>query len=223
MIVTVAVPEAAVLLAFNVSRLDPVVGLVANAAVTPLGNPDAVSATLPVNPPTSATVMVSVALLPCAIDRVEAEGASVKPGGVFAATVSARVVVSVIAPDAPVTVTVEVPGVALLLAAKVTRLEPVAGLAPNAAVTPLGNPDADRVTLLENGLTSIIEMVSVALLPCVTEREDADGVSAKLPVAALPQVFPLMANEVGIAFVAPFQVPLKPNPLVLPPAGMRPL
>jgi len=52
--VSVAVPEAAVLLAFNVSTLDPMVGLVPKAAVTPLGNPDATSATLPVNPPTSA-------------------------------------------------------------------------------------------------------------------------------------------------------------------------
>jgi len=40
-----------------------VAGLVANAAVTPLGRPDAARVTLPVNPPTSVTVMVSVAVL----------------------------------------------------------------------------------------------------------------------------------------------------------------
>jgi hypothetical protein len=76
--ITVAVPEAAVLLAFNVSTLAPVVGFVAKAAVTPLGNPDALSATLPVNPPTSVTAIVSVALPPGTIDRAEAEGESVK-------------------------------------------------------------------------------------------------------------------------------------------------
>ena len=36
----------------------------AKAAVTPLGNPDAVKVTLPVKPPVSVTVMVSVAVLP---------------------------------------------------------------------------------------------------------------------------------------------------------------
>jgi len=79
LMVTVVVPVAAVLLAVRVSTLVPVVGLVPNAAVTPLGNPDATRVTLPVNPPTSVTVMVSVAVLPCVTDRVDAEGASVGP------------------------------------------------------------------------------------------------------------------------------------------------
>jgi hypothetical protein len=51
-----------------------------NAAVTPPGKPDAARVTLPVNPFTSVTVIVSVALLPCVNARVDAEGASVKPG-----------------------------------------------------------------------------------------------------------------------------------------------
>ena len=221
--VTVAVPEAAVLLAFNVSTLDPVVGLVAKTAATPFGNPDAARATLPVNPPTSVTATVSVALPPCAIDRVEADGASVKLGGVLATTVRATVAVSVREPEVPVTVIEEVPTVAVLLAVSVSTLVPVAGSAPKAAVTPVGNPDAAKVTLPLNGLKSAMEMVSVALLPWVTESADAEGDNAKLPVVELPQVFPLMANDAGIAFVTPFQVPLKPNPLVLAPAATRPL
>jgi hypothetical protein len=163
--VTVYVPEAAVLLAFNVSTLDPVVGLVPKTAATPVGKPDAASATLPVNPPTSVTVIVSVALAPCGRDKVDEDAASVKLGGVFATMVRAMVAVSVSEPEVPVMVTVEVPTVAVLLAVSVRTLDPVTGLAPNAAVTPLGNPDAARVTLPENGLTSVIEMVSVALLP----------------------------------------------------------
>jgi len=63
-IVTVAVPVVAVLLAVRVSTLVLVVGFVPNDAVTPLGRPEAANVTLPVNPPTSVTVMVSVALLP---------------------------------------------------------------------------------------------------------------------------------------------------------------
>ena len=58
--VTVEVPAAAPGLAVNVSTLDLAVGLVANAALTPVGRPDAVSVTFPANGLTSVTVMVSV-------------------------------------------------------------------------------------------------------------------------------------------------------------------
>ena len=64
LIVIVDVPVAAVLLAVSVSTLEPVAGFVANAAVTPLGNPVAASVTAPVNPPTSLTEIVLVPLLP---------------------------------------------------------------------------------------------------------------------------------------------------------------
>ena len=62
--VTVNAPVVSVLLAVRVSTLLLVVGLVPNEAVTPLGKPDAASVTLPVNPPLSVTVIVSVELLP---------------------------------------------------------------------------------------------------------------------------------------------------------------
>jgi len=62
--VTVEVPVAAVALAVSVRTLEPVVGLVAKAAVTPLGSPEAASVTLPVKPPAPVTVRVSVELLP---------------------------------------------------------------------------------------------------------------------------------------------------------------
>jgi len=64
LMVTVAVPVEAELLAFSVRTLLPVVGLVAKAAVTPEGKPEAASVTLPVNPLTSVTVIVLVPLLP---------------------------------------------------------------------------------------------------------------------------------------------------------------
>ena len=58
LMVTVAAPVAAVLLAVSVTTLVPVVGLVAKAAVTPLGKPEAASVTLPVNPFWPDTVIV---------------------------------------------------------------------------------------------------------------------------------------------------------------------
>src|SRR6202451_2920042 len=79
-IVTVDVPVVAVALAVSVSTLVPVVGFVPNAAVTPLGKPDAASVTLPVNPPTSVTVMVLVPLLPWVIVRLLGESDKVKLG-----------------------------------------------------------------------------------------------------------------------------------------------
>jgi hypothetical protein len=53
----------------------------------------------------------------------------------------------------------------------------------------------------------------------------AEGFSVKLPVGATlpPQAVPLMAKFVGTALVVPFQVPLNPMPVALPPAGMLPL
>lgn len=51
-----------------------------NVAVTPLGRPVAARDTLPVNPPASVTVIVSVPLLLWATDSAAAEGASEKLG-----------------------------------------------------------------------------------------------------------------------------------------------
>lgn len=65
LIVTVTGPPmVAVLLAVRVRTLELVAGLVAKAAVTPPGRPEAESVTPPVNPPTSVTETVLVPLLP---------------------------------------------------------------------------------------------------------------------------------------------------------------
>src|ERR1700722_11285340 len=78
-IVTVDEPVVAVLLAVRVSTLLFVVGLVPNEAVTPLGKPAAARVTLPVKPPTSATLIVLVPLLPWVIDNDDGDDASVNP------------------------------------------------------------------------------------------------------------------------------------------------
>jgi hypothetical protein len=107
----------------------------------------------------------------------------VKFGVAVEVTVRATVVVAVKLLDVPVIVTVAVPVVAVLLAVSVRTLEPVVGFVPNAAVTPLGKPDAARVTLPLNPFTSFTEMVLEPLLPCVTDRLLGDADSVKLGVA----------------------------------------
>jgi hypothetical protein len=97
------------------------------------------------------------------MERVCAEGARVKPDPT---TVRAMVVVAVVLPEVPVMVTVTgPPTVAVLLAVNVSTLELVDDAGLNVAVTPLGRPVAVKVTLPVNPPTSVIVMVSVAVLP----------------------------------------------------------
>ena len=94
-------------------------------------------------------------------------------------TVSAMAVVAVSVPDFPVTVIVEVPAAAVALAVSVSTLVPVVGLAPNTALTPLGRPDATRVTLPVNPPVSFTLMVSVSLVLGVTESADSEDPRVK--------------------------------------------
>ena len=61
--------------------------------------------------------------------------------------------------EAPVTVTVKVPIAAVLVADRVKRLEVVAGFVPKTALTPLGRPDAVKLTLLLNPFRGLKVMV----------------------------------------------------------------
>jgi hypothetical protein len=86
-------------------------------------------------------------------------------------TVRAIVVDAVRLPEVPVMVTVTGPPViAVLAAVSINTLELVAGLVAKDAVTPLGRPDAARFTLPVNPLAAVTAMVSVALLPWITDR-----------------------------------------------------
>ena len=193
-----------------------------NDAVTPVGIPDAARVTLPVNVPVSCTVIVSVPLAFWAIESAEADGVSVKPDA--EGTVSEMVVVTgVNVPDVPVMVIGYVPATVVEATANVTTLEVAEEVGLNEAVTPVGMPVAAKDTLPVNGLTSVTVIVSLPLAPSATVRVDAEGVSLKPPVAAPPQVVPLIANDSGTVFVVPFQVPLKPIPERLLPAAMLPL
>src|SRR6266849_5288600 len=79
MMLTVAVPTGAALLAESVSVLVPLVLVGLNEAVTPLGKPDADKLTVPEKPPCGVTVMVLVPLAPCMKLRLLGEAARAKP------------------------------------------------------------------------------------------------------------------------------------------------
>ena len=76
------------------------------------------------------------------------------------------VVAAVRLPDVPVMVTVAVPVDAAELAVRVSVLALVAGFGLNAAVTPLGKPEVERVTLPVNPFAGVMAIMLVAWLPC---------------------------------------------------------
>jgi hypothetical protein len=199
-IVTVAVPTVADADAVSV-RVEValpfaagVTGLVENVAVTPLGRPLALSVVAELNPPVLVMAIVLAPLLPCVTVSEEGDAAMVKFGDDAAFTVSETVVVAVKVPDVPVMVTVAFPVVAVLLAVRVSVLLEVVGFVLKAAVTPLGKPDAARVTLPENPPRSVTVMVLVPLPPRVTATLLGDEARVKLgdedPASALSRPLP---------------------------------
>jgi hypothetical protein len=80
-------------------------------------------------------------------------------------------------PEVPVTVTVAVPVVAVLLAVSVNVvvLAVLAGLKD--AVTPLGSPVADKLTLPVKPFCGVTVMVLVPLPPCIIVRLFGDAES----------------------------------------------
>jgi hypothetical protein len=135
-------------------------------------------------PFTGLTVMVLVPLPPCVTETLVGDADSEKSGAAAALTVRVIEVVRVKLPDVPVMVTVAVPVVAVPLAVKVTVLfvAVLAGLKD--AVTPLGSPDADKLTLPLKPFTGLTVTVLVPLPPCVTETLVGDADSEKLGTAA---------------------------------------
>lgn len=89
-------------LTLKVSVLVLVAEAGANAAVTPVGRPAAVSDILPVNPPMSVTPIVAVPEPHCGIVRIVGETLSVYP--VAGVTVTGIVMTFTVVPEVPVTV-----------------------------------------------------------------------------------------------------------------------
>lgn len=154
------------LLAVSVRVLVPVVLVGLNDAVTPLGNPEADKLTLPVKPLVGFTVIVLLPLEPCVTVKLDGAAESVKFGAGF--TVRVTVAVWLKVPEVPVIVTVAVPVVAVPLAVSVSVLVPVVLVGLKDAVTPLGRPEADRLTLPVKPFVGFTVIVLVPLPPCVT-------------------------------------------------------
>ena len=106
----------------------------------------------------SAKLAVCPALTVWEVGDPEA-GPRVKSGDPVSVSVSG--VVCVRLPEVPVTVTVPENGVAVALAVSVSVLLLVAGFGLKAAVTPLGNPEAESDTLPLNPFSGVIVIVLV--------------------------------------------------------------
>jgi hypothetical protein len=85
------------------------------------------------------------------------------------------VVVLVKLPDAPVTVMVAAPVEAEALAVKVSVLVEVAGFGLKLAVTPLGSPEAEKLTCPLKPFAAVMLMVLSPLLPCTTLKVLGDA------------------------------------------------
>jgi hypothetical protein len=133
-------------LAAKVSKLVFVVVAWLKDAVTPLGGPVAVRATLAAEPFELATSMMLLTVAP-PTRRVSAlsEDEILKPGS---GMVNAMVVVLTRIPEVPVTVSVQVPGSAIELGVSVNVLLLVVLGELKVAVTPLGTPDTAKLTAL---------------------------------------------------------------------------
>ena len=102
----VAVVEATAIVMLEVPAPGAAMDVGLNAAVTPVGRPDAERAIAALNPPETAVVMVDLPVLPCVTETEVGEAESVKAGTGAEVTVSEMVAVCVIPPPVPVTVMV---------------------------------------------------------------------------------------------------------------------
>jgi len=170
---TLKVPVLAELLTVSVTVLLEVEGFGLKAAVTPVGRLDAEKLTLPLKLFVGLMVIVDVPVLPRATLRLLGAAERLKFGPAF--TVRAIVVACVRPPDVPVIVTVTLPVVAVLLAVNVSVLVLVVLLGMNDGVTPLGRPEADRLTLPVKPFCGVTVIVLVPLFPWVIVRLDGDA------------------------------------------------
>jgi hypothetical protein len=207
--VMVKPPVGAVLLAANVSVLVPLVLVGLNEAVTPVGTPEAVRATLLLKPFWGVTVMELVPLDPCDKFTVAGEADSAKFGAPF--TVSWIVAEPVRLPEVPVIVTVAEPVVAALLAESVTLLplNPLFGL--NEAVTPAGKPEAEKVTIPLKPPKGCTEIALLPFPPCTSVMLPSEAARLKPWIGLIPgQLFSKLS-----ALMDPIPV-AKSQPMVVP-------
>jgi hypothetical protein len=179
--VTFTVPVVAALEAASVRvLLVPVVDGGLKVAVTPLGNPVALKATLLVNPPVRVIVIVLAPLAPRFTVKLAGLAESVKSVGGGALTVRINVAPRVSPPPEPLMVMLVIPVAAVLDAASVSALlPPVVEVGLNVAVTPLGNPLALRATELVKPPVRVIVIVLAPLEPRFMVRVEGEADNVK--------------------------------------------
>jgi hypothetical protein len=179
--VTFTVPVVAALEAASVSVLfAPVVDGGLKVAVTPLGNPVALKATLLANPPVRVIVIVLAPLAPRLTVKLAGLAESVKSVGGGALTVRINVAPRVSPPPEPLMVMLVIPVAAVLDAARVNALlPPVVEVGLNVAVTPLGNPPALRATELVKPPVRVIVIVLAPLEPRFMVRFEGEADNVK--------------------------------------------
>ena len=136
-----------------------------------------------------------VPLAPCVMVTLLGDAERAKFAGATAVTVRETVVVFDRLPDTPVMVIVAVPAAAVLIAIRVNVLALVATLGLKDAVTPVGRPDADKLTLLLKPFCGMTVIVLVPLAPCATvtllgdaESEKFGGGATGAPIETLSKV-----------------------------------
>jgi len=146
---------AAVLAAISVSTLVVLVEAGENVAVTPAGNPEMLRATLPAGTGVDhSTETVLVNVVPGANCATPLPAWREKVPG---AIVSENVLVVFSDPETPVTVTVETPGAAVLVAVRLSCELPVTTSGAKEPVTPAGSPLTERVALPVKPNTRVTE------------------------------------------------------------------
>ena len=230
-IVTGYVPVGVIENVMKVSELALVAGFWLNIAKTPGGGFSAKRKTELLNPPSRVILIVVAAVEPCPTVKLPGDAESTKSGcdGGGAGTFTVRLIVVVLVrlPDVPVTVMLAVPAVAVLLAVRVKVLvEPVAGFGLKVAPTPVGNPEADRVTLPLKPFDRVIVIVLLPLEPCVTVTLLGEAESVKFCCGG--GAVPLTVKLMFVVCVKLPEVPVTvtvtvPKTAVLPAVNVRTL
>lgn len=138
-----------------------------------------------------ALLVEPMTIVPNAIDVGDTVTVGAEP-----VTVNEIVVVAVIVPEVPVIVTVDVPIAAVELAVRVSVVVVVPGFGLKPAVTPLGRPEALKVTLPLKPFTGAIVMVLVPLNPSAMLREL--GLALKLKPAAAATFTTIVFDEMPL-------------------------
>ena len=145
-----------------------------------------------------------------------------KPGGGM--TVRAIEVVVVNAPELPPMVTVDVPRVAEPLAVNVSTLAPVAGFGLNEAVTPLGDPVANRFTLPVNPYRSVTVIPVVLEAPWAKVTEDGEAPRAKLGAELIVRASVVVAfNSSEVPVMVTVAVPVVAESLAVSVSALAPV